>query len=239
MTLTGLGEEVLQVWERGAGRPAVERAALALELAAPADRPADPVALVARDAVLLRLRTSLFGSMLDAVVRCPQCETEFDLPVDLTELAGELPTGGSVAVEADGFAATVRAPGSQDLLDLPLDQPPETFADALFRRCVEQATQLGHPVAPSALPPAIRAAAAAELSAQRMEGPSVDLACGVCGQEWRAPIDIESVLGRDIDAWAMRRFDEVHRLAAAYHWSERDILALHPARRRFYLEAIG
>jgi hypothetical protein len=239
MTPTGLSEEALQVWERGVGRPAAERAALALELTAPADRPAHPAALFARDAALLRLRTSLFGSMLDAVVRCPQCETEFDLPVDLAELAGKVPTGASVAVEADGFTATVRAPGPQDLLDLPLDQPPEAFAGAVFRRCVEQATQHGHPVAPSALPPAVRAAAAAELSAQRMEGPSIDLACGVCGHEWRAPIDIESVLWRDIDAWAVRRLDEVHRLAAAYHWSEHDILALPPARRRFYLEAIG
>jgi hypothetical protein len=234
-----LGEQVLQVWERAAGRPTAECAALALELAPRADRPAHPTALFARDGALMRLRISLFGTPLDAIVRCPQCESEFDLPVDLSELASEATIFASVSVEADDFAAIVRAPGTQDLLDLPPDQPSEAFAAALFCRCVERATQHDRPVAPSALPPAIRAAAAAALSAQGMEGPAADLACGLCGHEWRAPLDIEGVLSRDIDAWALRQLDEVHRIAAAYHWSEHDILALPPARRRFYLQAIG
>ena len=32
---------------------------------------------------------------------------------------------------------------------------------------------------------------------------------------------------------------EVHALASAYHWHERDILALSPVRRQAYLELLG
>jgi hypothetical protein len=32
---------------------------------------------------------------------------------------------------------------------------------------------------------------------------------------------------------------EIVVLARTYHWSERDILALPPGRRRFYLGAVG
>jgi hypothetical protein len=234
-----IGEQVIQAWERGVGRPTVERTALALELMPPEDRPALPSALFARDAALMKLRISLFGSLLDAVARCPGCETEFDLPLDLSALAGAVPPAVSVSVDVNGFAAIVRPPTTQDLLELSTDQPPEAFAAALFLRCIEQATQRGRLIEPSALPPAIRTAAAVALSAQGMEGPSADLTCGACGHAWQAPIDIAGAVLRDIDAWVVRQLDEVHRIAGAYHWSERDILALSPARRQFYLEAIG
>jgi hypothetical protein len=116
---------------------------------------------------------------------------------------------------------------------------PNAFASALFIRCVEKATHFGRAIEPDSLPPAIRSAAATALSAQGMEGPSVDLLCGSCRHEWRAPLDTAGALLRKIDEWALRLLDEVHRIASAYHWSEREILGLPAARRRFYLEALG
>jgi hypothetical protein len=231
-----ISDRVLRAWERGAGQPAAVRAALALEIISPADH---STAVFARDDALMRLRMSLLGPQVDAIVRCPGCDTEFDLPLDLSALASAAPEAASVPVETDGFVVLVRPPAAQDLEELPTDLPPEAFAAALFLRCVQSATHDGHPVGPSALPPEIRTEAAAALTARGMESPSADLTCGECGHRWRAPLDIASVLSRDIDTWALRQLDEVHRIASAYHWSEQDILALSPARRRFYLDAIG
>jgi hypothetical protein len=44
------------------------------------------------------------------------------------------------------------------------------------------------------------------------------------------------VLWRALDRWARTALDEVRRLARGYGWSEQDILAMHPNRRRYYLE---
>jgi hypothetical protein len=72
-----------------------------------------------------------------------------------------------------------------------------------------------------------------------MESPAADLACGLCSHVWKAPLDIAAALFRDIDSWVLDQLGDVHRIASAYHWSERDILAMSPQRRRFYLKAIG
>jgi hypothetical protein len=236
MAPDSISHRVLHAWERGTGRPAAVRAALALEIIAQIEPPA---ALFARDDALLRLRVALLGPHLEAVVRCPGCGGEFDLPLDLSALSGPPPETATVVVEVDGFAAVVRPPTEQDLAQLPHHLSSDAAAAALFVRCVESATLNGNPVAPVSLPAAIRTEAAAALSARGMESPSADLTCGECAHQWRSPIDISTVLARDIDHWAQRQLDDVHRIAGAYHWSERDIVALSPARRRFYLEAIG
>lgn len=234
-----INQSVLQAWELGLGRPTAERAMLALEIMSSEDRPAVSDPLFARDAALIALRIALVGASLDAVVRCPACETEFDLPLDLSAFDRVPPVAEPVSVEGDGFAATVRPPVTQDLLELPSSLPPDAFAAALFQRCVATATFHGDPVGPASLPPAIRTAAATALSARDMESPFANLTCDQCGHAWQAPLDIARVLLRDIDTWARRQLDEVHRIASAYHWGESDILALSPARRRVYLEAIG
>jgi hypothetical protein len=229
---------VLQAWERGIDRPMAERAACALEILAEPDRP-PTTSLFARDAALLRLRIALRGPQADAVVHCPSCDAAFDLAVDLAAFqAPPVVSSDPVTVAAEGYTATVRPPGLDDLHGLER-LAPAAFADALFRRCVTHATHRGEAVGPEALPAPVRRAAAEALSERGLECPHADLTCGACGAAWRAPLDIARMVLHDIEAWVGQRLEEVHRIASAYHWSERDILALSPARRRFYLEAIG
>lgn len=237
MTPGSISERVLQVWERRDGSP-LERGAFALRVFSGFDCASD-AAVFAVDAALMNLRISLFGPQLDAVVRCPKCDTQFDLLLDLSQLTQSISGPSDVFVEADGYAARVRSPSVQDLHELAPDLTVEQFADALFLRCVEEATHLGAPVARSALPPTLRKAAADAFCEQGMESPSADLVCGVCDCAWRSPLDIACALLRDIDFLALRQLDEVSRIASAYHWSEYDILAMSPQRRQFYLEAIG
>jgi hypothetical protein len=48
--------------------------------------------------------------------------------------------------------------------------------------------------------------------------------------------DVVSYLWGEIEDWAERLLRDVHSLAAAYGWSERDIVGMSALRRRLYLE---
>jgi hypothetical protein len=67
----------------------------------------------------------------------------------------------------------------------------------------------------------------------------IALTCPACLHQWSAAFDIASHLWIEVNSWAMRILDEVHRLASAYGWSEADILELSPMRRQLYLGMIG
>jgi hypothetical protein len=83
--------------------------------------------------------------------------------------------------------------------------------------------------------------AVAERMAQADPQAEVQLAltCPACQHEWLATFDILSFFWIEINAWALRLLQEVHRLASAYGWRETDILGLSSWRRQFYLEMIG
>ena len=65
---------------------------------------------------------------------------------------------------------------------------------------------------------------------------ALDLRCPACGHAWTTSFDITGYLWEEIDARARRLLDEVHVLARAYGWPEREILGLTEARRAAYLE---
>jgi hypothetical protein len=64
------------------------------------------------------------------------------------------------------------------------------------------------------------------------------LDCPACLKHWEETFDITSFFWSEVSAWALRQLREVHVIASTYGWSEAEILALGPARRRAYLEMI-
>jgi hypothetical protein len=62
-----------------------------------------------------------------------------------------------------------------------------------------------------------------------------DTRCPVCNEELGLVVDLEAQLLICLQHAQQKLLDEIHQLAMAYHWSERDILLLTPSRRRFYL----
>jgi hypothetical protein len=64
------------------------------------------------------------------------------------------------------------------------------------------------------------------------------LACDACGHAWMRPFDMLSYLWTELDVFCRRVLFDVHRLARAYGWSERDILELPPWRRHMYLQLV-
>jgi hypothetical protein len=60
-------------------------------------------------------------------------------------------------------------------------------------------------------------------------------ACPECGGDNQLPLDLEALCLSLLAQEGPRLLDQIHRLALAYHWSEAEILAISPARRREYL----
>lgn len=87
------------------------------------------------------------------------------------------------------------------------------------------------------LPPSVqrRIAEVAE-AADPAADVTLNINCPECGTATRAELDIASYLWTELDSWARDLLLDVHLLAIAYGWSEPEILALSPLRRRYYLE---
>jgi hypothetical protein len=214
--------EILDVWERGRSRSLPERA---LELLAAAGRDDAPAVTVGeRDTLLVELRELLFGRSLEAVVECAACGELLELELDARELRGELPP--PAAPELDGVP--LRLPTAADLVDVAAASDVEAGRRLLLERTVGGALD-------RSLEDAVaRRLAEADPAASR----ELELECPACGRAWSASFDVVSFLWSELDARARGLVGDVHVLASAYGWSEADVLALSPARRRAYLELV-
>jgi hypothetical protein len=63
--------------------------------------------------------------------------------------------------------------------------------------------------------------------------------CPACGHHHEVMLDAPGLLWDEIEASAKGLLDDVHALAAAYGWTEREILGLGGARRAAYLMRVG
>lgn len=239
-------ETLMEVWERGTNQPRILRAVLLLDASVgdqedgTAPNTAAGLAIGERDRRLLRLRSALFGAMIEAVTRCLGCGLEIELELSADQLAVE-PTSSAAlgTVSGDGWTVTVRAVTSADILAVtPLPLAHATRALAL--RCVVAAhSAAGELLDVGTMGDDILSLIAEELS--RVDpGASIDLAlvCPACAAEWLAPFDVIGFVWNDFDAWARRTLADVHALARSYGWAESDILALHPRRRQHYLHLV-
>ncbi|MER8157839.1 hypothetical protein [Streptomyces sp. NPDC094472] len=113
---------------------------------------------------------------------------------------------------------------------------------ALLARCLVSVHRAGLPVPADRLPvaelpePVQRKLAEAAERADPAADVTLNVACPECGETTRAELDIASYLWAELDHWARDLLLDVHLLATAYGWSEPQILALSPLRRRYYLE---
>lgn len=225
---------LLRVWEEGQARSPAGRALL-LATAAAGER-ADPDAVAElpigrRNELLLELQELCFGSTLPCVVTCPGCEESLDVSITVDELrfGDSFGNEGQLAetVQIGGIELGLRALTSADLLSV--DPAAPDAGQALLSRCV---TTTEH----------VPEQAFDEIAARLRElDPQADLElpleCPECGHGWRAWIDLADHVWAEIEAYGRRLVHEVCALATAFGWTEADVLAVSPARRRLYLEA--
>jgi hypothetical protein len=232
--------EALEAWERGMAQNGVERSLSLFALARP-DASLETLAdlsVGARDAALLALREAMFGPEITGRLACAACGDPQEANLDLRDLL--LPAAPAQCVlplSRDGYDLNLRVVSSRDLLAASRIAERGARTRLLLGRVVLDAAHDGAPVAVEALPDSVIDAAVQTLAqADPQADLSLSVTCAACGHGSRVAFDIASYLWEEIDAWAARLLREIHTLASYYGWSERDILALSPMRRRRYLE---
>ncbi len=222
------------------GEPPVDRAPALLRPLGLVEAACDPATMTVGtcDLLLYDLRCWLFGPDLDLVAACQACGELVELVIPAAEVTPARPRApvSTVTVEYDGLLIRCRLPTNGDLREVATIGPAATVAD-LLERCVEAIEGPDALTVATALPPAAAERVADALAAS---DPGADVTADIecpCGAVWPETVDIRSILWTELTRWVHGRLAEVHQLALAYGWAERDILEMSPHRRRFYLES--
>jgi hypothetical protein len=234
--------DLLELWESAAPQSPAGRA---LTLAAvTSEDESGPLTVGERDGRLLELRVAISGDRLDALADCPACDETLELSLSVAELiAASGPTGGKageLALSRRGWHVRFRVPTAHDLALAASAGDAAGTRLVLLERCVIAASRSDRAMDVGSIPDSL-----VELIGERIAeadvGAEIDLAveCPSCGHGWAAPLDVGALVWSELDAAATRILDDVDRLARAYGWTESDVLALSPARRRAYLELAG
>ncbi|TAH37123.1 MAG: phage baseplate protein [Planctomycetota bacterium] len=233
------GASLLSAWEQGQSQHPVDRALTLLAAGWPeaSFEELAGLSIGRRDARLLALRRATFGEVLRGFVSCPVCAEALELELRTSELLlqdPEVDAGGDFTMTVDGRDLRFRLPDSRDLAAAAVCAGAEEASARIADRCF-LATTTGDPP-PAALTAALATAMAA---ADPQADLSLALRCAACAHEWSDALDVQGFFWSEIDAAAVRLLDDVDRLARVYGWSEAEILAMSPRRRRRYLELAG
>lgn len=234
---------LLTAWERAVSQHPLQRAVTLLALAWP-QKSIDEWANASigeRDRRLLQLREALFGPRFEAIATCPQCGERLELTFSMQDLLtkGDETSMNSAPqrLTAGAYDVNYRVPTTVDLLAV-ANNPGEA-RKLLLERCVE-ARNDGVAIEAAALPDEVVKLVGQKLAdADPQADVQILLDCPACSHRWPTIFDILTYLWGEIEDWAQRLLHEVHTLASAYGWSERDILAMSATRRRLYLEMVG
>jgi len=224
--------EILTVWEEGDGRHPLDRALLPLAAALP-DWSWDELAALSvgrRDGLLLRLRAQTLGDRIEMLATCPHCRELMEFETDAAELAVcdafREPGPPPPLAGPDGQATPVRRLTSQDLaraVGRPRGEGRARLAAASLGRAPNSAEETA-------------AVAQALADADPQAEILFSLTCPACEHSWSALFDIADYFWREIAGLAKRLLDDVRELAVHYGWSEAEVVAMSPVRRRHYLE---
>jgi hypothetical protein len=234
--------QILDVWGAGRTDPAARPL---LMLAAASGSPAAELAglPVGRcNELLLRDRQATFGDQLDGDVACPACDDRLEVALPLTELIAPRGEPGDTedTVRVGEVQLRFRTPAHADLVAASTTGDPDAAARVLLERCVLAASRGGEPVAVEELPAEVVDALDTALA---LRDPHADLrlatTCATCGHAFEVAVDPSGLYWAELADHARRLLVDVHRLASAYGWSEREILGIDPARRAAYLELVG
>jgi hypothetical protein len=203
-----------------------------------------------RDALALQLRKISIGPALDAVLRCPAtgCGDTLELELvvddvlvpprdDATETYALTLHDGDVA-----YAVTVRlvSAGDQEIAARTVAADPDAAVRLLLRACVASASCDGVALDAGALPPRVVDQLGQALSVlDRQAEIELDLVCPSCGCASSAQLDASAYVAAELEQRLSGLYAQIHTIARAYHWDERQILALPSERRVRYLALIA
>jgi hypothetical protein len=187
---------------------------------------------------LLALACASCGAGTTAVARCshPGCCQQVELELAFDAFAGAPPA--QVEWQADdGALVRCQLPTGQDQHDW---QHSGAMDEQWLARRLVTAVDDAAPPAGWALPPAWVAPIAAALDgADPLTALAVAVTCPYCDGALDVDVDLEALLLDELRRSQRALLEQIHQLANAYHWSERDIAALPAWRRARYVARIG
>jgi hypothetical protein len=236
--------DILAIWETGAGQHPLDRA-LTILAGAAADGGCARLASLSlgeRDLQIWDLRARTFGPEVEALTQCPVCSEaiEFQFAVADVRVASPDSPAKEHEVSVNEWSVRFRLPDSRDLAAIVAGgHRRDRAVSELAARCFIGVEQRGSSASFSELPVEVWEAVERKMA---MLDPQAEvrfaLSCPACGHTWNALFDIVSFFWSEISALALRLLREVDVLARAYGWRESEILALSPARRQAYLELV-
>lgn len=225
---------LVAAWDAASGQPAWRRALTLVTVLDGASVDHLPVGAVS--ARVLACAQRLAVQRVDTTAHCGPCEERLDVSLGVDDLLA-----GAPDVEADPAPFTVevgerrwrvRLPTPADLAAVATSLSVGTASRALLRRCVLDAGE-------STVDDESAVVIAAEMAHRDPFGViTIDVTCVACGSSAPTMLDVPHWWWTVVDTWVRRLFGEVHRLARAYGWTEPEVLALGPRRRRAYLELV-
>lgn len=201
-----------------------------------------------REFLLLKLFAITFSDKLHLTLRCPAegCNQPLEVPLALGELTVEAPPLRSRTFffkpqSEPELQMEFRLPtgGDQELATQTQDLSDNDRGDLILAACLQ-----GHGKdAALGIVKRLSVADREQIELQmKALAPQLDLvmdaACPECGANFTAEIDLPFIILAEMKAKQAVLDGEVHFLAWHYHWSETEILALSPTRRRRYIELL-
>lgn len=191
-----------------------------------------------RERVLLAVCSHILGAEADFVVSCPGCRAVVEAPIrfrDLISARPDRPASRCSLVAEDGEWGAELAPPTSADLERAMKSGTQAARRLLESCLIALFDARGHVVSRDALPEECEAELAEKLLAlDPLAECRIALECPHCARRFDTLLDgfalVKSALGS-----AEALYDDVYRMARAYHWSEADILALPLARRARYI----
>ena len=243
MTVHWTPSHLLDIWERGLGRSPSERAMLLLEglTNTTGETYMLSMPLGKRDEQLLMVRERLFGTMVQSVTLCPQCQEPIELKFPLSAIQGNYVTAckDSLTVQEGEWDVQFHNPTTKDLLNLEGIRSSETAKRQLLSSCIEKAVKNNERVIVDQIPQKIlkRIEHLMEENDPYADR-QIQVQCPACQHDNSLVFDITEFLWKELERYALHLLRKVHCLAGAYGWSERDILNMTPTRQDMYLELV-
>jgi len=238
-------KEILEIWEQGEGRTLLENSLQLLRVSSVTSAQEDPVNLSIgeRDIRLLQLRKQMFGPQFTNVAHCPACKEQVEWTTrvrDLMAIHKQHSLNELLDAYIDQYHIRFRLPNSNDVLYMAVEPDQQATAKTFLLRCIDTVENGGEPCGAAEIPEEILDRLDKHMAEHDpLAVIQMSLSCSACAHSWPLTFDIISYLWIEIDHWARHTLREVAQMAYAFGWSESDILAMSPRRRKLYLKMIG
>jgi len=238
--------DLLNAWEQGLNQPLLQRALILLVATHP-ERQANELMQLSigqRDLYLLQLRERLFGQRLLNTATCPQCNERIEWENKTTDFIADTVADDNTVktfeLTTKDSTLHFRLPNSLDMAAIANIKNTEQAQQQLVSRCLLEHAFASEDYAPTQLPPTIIQGFSEQIEHLDPQADiRIQLNCPACQHRWDVLFDVPRFLWMEIHDWAQQMLQTVCKLATAYGWSEREILALSPVRRQLYLGMLG